>query len=409
MKSLILLSGFLILCGCEELPFTNEDIIVNQPKERKNTKEEIKELDSLQTESNPPLPERKEEVPVIQEEDKTEIQATEETPLEEEKENEEPHLLEEEITFISEDLELKEDTVIQNRQVVLDMVKIKTFEHNLFIIAEEFVSNHSIIRNFPEGEKAKKFQNGRNGGNILIETEKAIGELQLVLNGEEAGRVPRRRTISKEHKERLRGEKGRDGQNATYRRFCRNMTIPLALRLISVPFVSSALPVGRCFEVCSSLPTEGEDGRKGLRGVPGFNGKNGGSSGSFHLKAFEFSDFHLVNIKSTPGLASPGGKGSHGGYGGKRGRNGIDSKGLCKKQKLSQPDSGDRGRRGVHGKDGRDGTKGEVCIEKLISSKEQGIRTIKTQSEVETVCEDIGEGRSCREVLVQKKENTICY
>ena len=408
MKNLILLSGFLIFCGCEELPFTNEDITASTEKP-KNTREEIKEPDNIQTESKPPLPERKEEAPVIQEEDKTEAQTTEENPVEEEKENEEPPFLEEEITLISEDLELKEDTVIQNRKVILDMVMIKTFEHDLFIRAEEFVSNHSIIRNFPEGEKAKKFQNGRNGGSILIEVEKAIGELQLVLNGEEAGHVPKRNLISTEHKERLRGQKGRNGRDAVYQKVCRKMIIPLALQSISIPLFSSSSPIKRCREVCIALPTEGEDGGKGLRGVPGYNGKDGGDSGSFHLKAFEFSDFHLVNIKNTPGLGSPGGKGSHGGFGGKRGRNGIDRKGLCRKHKLSQPDSGDKGRRGVHGKDGRDGQKGEVCIEKIISSAEQGIRTIKTQDEVKIICEDSGEGRSCWEVLVQKKENTICY
>ena len=63
MKNLILLSGFLILCGCEELPFTNEDIIASTERP-KNTKE----LDNIQAESKPPLSEKKEEAPVIQEE-----------------------------------------------------------------------------------------------------------------------------------------------------------------------------------------------------------------------------------------------------------------------------------------------------------------------------------------------------
>jgi len=58
---------------------------------------------------------------------------------------EEPPFTEEEITLISEELELTEDTVIKNRKVVLDMAQIKTHEHSLFIIAEKFHSNHSVL------------------------------------------------------------------------------------------------------------------------------------------------------------------------------------------------------------------------------------------------------------------------
>ena len=262
MKVLILFLSVLGFFGCEELPFTNEDIKASTDKP-KNRKEEIKEQDSLQSENELPFSEREGKASVIAEEGKGEDQETEEKPLEEEKENKATSFLEEEITVISEDLELKEDTVIQNRKVILDMVLIKTFEHNLFIKAEEFVSNHSVIRNFPESEKAKKKMNGRNGGNILISTERAIGELQLVLSGEEAGSVPRRRFISKEHKESLRGQKGRDGSSAVYKKVCRKMTIPLALQSISIPIFSNPLSIRKCWEECIALPTVGEDGGEG--------------------------------------------------------------------------------------------------------------------------------------------------
>ena len=399
MKNLILYVGCLTLFGCEELPFTNEDITASTRKSE--VTEEIKELDNLQTESKSSLPENKNNTPVKTENEEAKEQATEENPPEEKP------FLEEEITLISEDLELTEDTVIQNRQVVLDMVVVKTFEHNLFIIAEEFVSNHSVIQNFPEDEKAKKFQNGRSGGNILIETDRAIGELQLVLNGEEAGRVPKQNLISKEQRKRLKGQKGRYGRDAVYETVCRISSISLALQAISIPIFPGSIPIKRCRERCVAPPTEGEDGGGGLKGFPGFDGKNGGDSGSFHLKAFEFSDFHLVNIKKNPGAPSKGGKGSTGGAGGNRGRNGIDRKRLCNYKKLSQSDKGDKGRRGSHGKDGRDGKMGAVCLEKLIKDEEQKIN--QTPLKVEIVCEENGEGRSCREVLVQEKENTICY
>ena len=41
-------------------------------------------------------------------------------------------------------------------------------------------------------KKQRKRENGKSGGNILIEAEIARGELQLILNGENGGRVSRR-------------------------------------------------------------------------------------------------------------------------------------------------------------------------------------------------------------------------
>ena len=35
------------------------------------------------------------------------------------------------------------------------MVTIQTLQYDSTILAEEFVSNHSFIRNFPEGQTAK--------------------------------------------------------------------------------------------------------------------------------------------------------------------------------------------------------------------------------------------------------------
>ena len=394
MKSLILFFGFL-LCGCGELPFTNEDTPTSTIQKAQT--EVTADTDNIPPE--PPLSEEIADIPEPQEE----VVAEEAPP-------EEPPFLEEEITVISEDLELKEDTVIKNRKVVLDMVAIKTQKHNLFIIAEEFLSNHSVIRNFTEDEKAKKWNHGRNGGNILIEAEKAIGELQLVMNGEKAGHVPRRATISKSEKKRLKGRDGRNGQDAVYKRVCHTIRLPLSLHSIGIPLFPSA-PIRNCWYECASPPTEGEDGGRGRRGVRGPDGKNGGGSGSFHLKAFEFSDFHLVNIQNTPGIASKGGKGSIGGYGGKRGRNGNDRRRLCD-TKLSRTEKGDKGRRGHYGNDGIDGRKGEVCLEKLISPEEKRQKELEEsppQQEIKVVCNETNDGHSCREVLEEKKENIICY
>ena len=204
--------SFFVLLGCEDLPFTDEDIHSEAPRP-KVTKEETKEVDSFDTEILSPknqkeisiLIEERESVPDTRETENlktpivekitesfggevkvsitdTSLEDTEEdfdsdfTETKEKvtewkisrreterqiPENElikesKPPLSEDEITLISEDFELEKDTVIQNRKVVLNMVAIKTFEHDLTIKSEEFVSNHSVIQNFPEGQKAKK-------------------------------------------------------------------------------------------------------------------------------------------------------------------------------------------------------------------------------------------------------------
>ena len=383
MKNLILFASLLVLCHCGEIPFTDED--TQTPTTKPKVIKEIQGPDSLQTETVPPLPQDTTDVS-IENTETIDEQTAEETQVTEALPPETPPFSEEEITLISEDLELTEDTVIKNRKVILDMAQIKTHEHSLFIIAEEFYSNHSVIQNFPEGRKARKKEHGKTGGSIQIEAEKAIGELQLVLSGEKGGRVPRNK-ISKSERKRLKGRDGRNGRDAVYERVCRTVHIPLNLTG-GIGLFRNSFPIRRCWERCDSSPRKGKNGKRGKRGIPGFEGKNGGDSGSFHLKAFELSDFHLVNIQKIPGLGSKGGKGSRGGYGGDRGKNGRDRKGLCNRR-LSRPESGDKGRRGKRGKNGRDGNERTVCLEKLV--KNEGPETIQVSLET------------------TEKENVICY
>ena len=445
MKVLIfLIFNLFILFGCDELPFTNEDIHIETSKPE-TVQEEIKEEpDNIQTENEIPIPrnqretfitiEEKEIVTDTNEAENSRTLIIEEIPESLEKEvkvsitdssleeaeedfditdtkekvtewkisrretdiqipkNEiseskppeevKPPLSEDEITLISEDLELEEDTVIQNRKVVLNMVAIKTFEHDLTIKSEEFVTNHSVIQNFLEGQKAKKREHGKNGGNILIEAESAKGELQLILNGEEAGRVSNQEIISKKERAKLKGRRGQRGRDAVYKTHCRSGGVSLSLAF--VPIVS--IPMGqKCQDECVSPPTAGQNGGNGLQGIPGSAGKNGGNSGSFYLTAFELSDFHLTSIQNNPGIGSKGSRGSVGGFPGVRGRNGRDRKKLCN-YKLPPTSKGKKGKRGPSGRNGENGRKGTVCMEKLIEDT-----------------------KSSWERGNHQKENTICY
>ena len=418
----ILITSFFILSGCEDLPFTDEDIF-NTASKLETAKRETKgDMNDFEPDNESPFPENQKEISITIEEresvpdrretktlnipivegiteslekevkvsitdnsledngegfasDFTETKEkviewkisrreTERQIPESELQEEIKPLSEDEITLISEELELKEDTVIQNRKVVLDMLTVYTLEHDLIIKAEEFVSNHSLIQNFPEGQKSKKGKAGRSGGNILIETETATGELQLVLNGEEAGRVPNQRFLSrKERGKKLKGRRGESGRNAVYKTHCRSGSLSLGLG--PVPIVS--IPLGqKCLDECVSPPTAGQNGGNGLKGLPGSDGKNGGSSGSFHLKAFELSDFHLTSIQNNPGIGSKGERGSLGGWPGVRGRNGRDAKKLCNYGRLPPTSKGKKGKRGPSGKDGENGRKGTVCLEKLL-------------------------------------------
>ena len=345
---------FLILSGCDELSFTDEETQGESLIDIKKVEEGPEKLPDKSQEVKDSPPELEEEPP--------EIKEPEEIP-------------EEEITFISEDMNLKKDTVIQNRKVVLDMVEIKTFKYDLFIIAEEFVSNHSVIQNFPEGQRAKKSHHGKNGGNIQVEAGIAKGELQIILNGEKAGLVSRFRHLSGREKKALRGHDGENGYNAIYRPVCEILYIPI----IWIPIDED------CWDVCSVFPTSGSPGGNGRRGLPGFDGKNGGDSGSFHLKAFELSEFHLMDIKNIPGEGSKGSKGSFGGFGGKGGENGKDRRDLCDDD-LPRPKDGKKGARGSWGRNGKAGKKGEVCLEKLLKDNTASL-----------------------EKEVSEKENIICY
>ena len=259
--------------------------------------------------------------------------------------------LKEEIITISENLELKETTIIKAKKVILDMVKVQTFEHSLIIIADEFLSNHSVIQNFKENEKAKKKENGRHGGSILILANKASGNLKLILNGENGGKVSTRRVLTNEEKEKLLGSNGKNGRDAIYKKFCEIETFLI-------------LQNRRCRFECILKQTRGEDGGEGKQGLLGEDGKNGGNTGSFHLKAFDISDFYLDEIKKSKGRGSEGGNGSFGGFGGKKGKNGKDDKNLCG-EKLAPAKNGKKGKRGVAGNSGQNGVERLACLEVL--------------------------------------------
>ena len=312
-----------------------------------------------------------------------------------------PKFSKEETTTLSKNFELSENTVIKNKKVIFNMVKIKTFQHDLTIIADEFISNHSIIQNFEEEQTAKENKKGKSGGHVLIQAKIAKGSLSLILNGENAGAVTRR-ILSEEEKFELFGMNGRNGRNAVYGKLCEEFTFLF-------------LTNENCQNICLQNAESGENGERGKKGFKGENGKNGGDSGSFYLQAFNLKDFNLTDIKKTVGLGAHGGRGSLGGFGGLGGQSGRDEKNLCKKP--LQAKNGERGKSGENGIEGKNGIEETVCLENLKLNfdmpiqKDQEFLTQETKNlKVKSLCDKSFLSAMAKNESVNKnKENILCY
>ena len=386
MKNLhliLLFFNLVLLSACDDWSFTDEDI-----QEIEIKKEKAKKSFSLQ-EVNPAERDKNKQVVFH----KTEETVNADSKSESKAKEEIKPLSEDEITRITKNIELVKDTVIQNKKVVLDMMTIQTLQHDLTIRADEFVSNHSVILNFPEGQQAKEKEDGKSGGNILIKAKTAKGNLKLILNGENGGFVPKRRILNKDELSKLKGSDGENGSSAVYKQFCRTESF----------FI---LKNKKCWDECVVSPTRGQEGGDGHQGYPGFDGKHGGNSGSFHLKAFHLSDFHLTDIEKIVGLGSQGGKGSSGGLGGKAGRNGRDDKALCH-IKLSRAKKGRRGDRGSKGIEGKNGGEGTVCLESLAQNQRLEVQKNNKAIQTKTICDEGTAGIICSEVIVQNWESEI--
>ena len=349
---------FLLMCiSCDNLPFSSKDSQSSQIKPKEKKIELVNRFYTVYKGSsepeNPPSSDKKKTIP------------------------EKTFYIAEETTSITEDMNLKANTIIHSKKVILEAT-IKTFQYDLTITADEFISNNAVIQNFPEGQKAKQNTHGKNGGNILIETKKTKGNLQLILNGEHGSPVPERH-LSKTDLARFKGNAGERGTEAVYQTVCQKnhpkKWEKAAYKIaeqngffgFSAFFIVQEMQGNYpCFDVCLTPPTKGEEGRNGRIGLEGFNGKNGGHSGSFRLRAFYLSDFHLTNIQNVPGIGSEGGEGTPGDFGGKGGQNGKDRKNLCA---YSLPHV-KRGRRGETGPKGRNGINGEKVKSALSNSSQ---------------------------------------
>lgn len=184
-------------------------------------------------------------------------------------------------------------------------------------------------------------QDGLSGGNIFLETKKAMGILFVKLIGLDGGK---------------------------------QMKVPE--RITTIPAADPRLN-GSCSKVGSYSGDEkkcfGKNGHQGYEGKKGLTGLNGGNSGSFKFKSTAENKLKFI-VDYFPGKGSSGGMGGEGGQGGPGGIGSIvsephdsDHRGCIRCFKLRsfyansyKYPNGSQGPKGVSGIPGDSGTSGEI-------------------------------------------------
>lgn len=194
---------------------------------------------------------------------------------------------------------------------ISDRGALYTMGHNVQIKTAHLISDNGIIATFPKDLTASQGKNGRSGGHIFLNIEKAQGLLNIELRGENGGQgLP-----GNDPDNSLRGAYGKENE---------------------------------CV---------GEPGKQGYRGKPGYDG---GDSGTLEIKTTNEMDFSAP-VNKYPGQK---GKGGIGGKGGERGLGGPMTKpgAFCLNLKLPPAlEDQSRGPVGDPGPDGQDGQKQLAC------------------------------------------------
>lgn len=231
-------------------------------------------------------------------------------------------------------IELSSNTVIRSQRIFLKRNSlIQTNGFNLTFRAKHIFSDHAQIITFPEGAEAEVTANGKSGGQIRFVAKQAIGDLQVI----------------------LRGENGRPGQNG------QEYTTAAANGIQGERGGNQCLrwlvggPI-KC--ICTRNPTNGANGAAGLKGQRGQDGGNGGSSGTIAIEIEDHSNF-IFDVSQIPGRGGSPGLGGLGQKGGKGGPPGNPTSTECNAA--------------FYGADGADGPQGDAGLRGLDGEREQNI------------------------------------
>lgn len=180
---------------------------------------------------------------------------------------------------ISDDLKLYFEGKPINRLILNQEHPLITQGRNVILNIKKLISKDGVIRTFEEGAKAPENKHGLSGGTLEMNIEKAEGQLQVIMSGQNGGVVTK-----------LPNNKWNIDNVSP---------IHCAARRLHPPTTS-------CFKfetgyraICS-----GKDGLKGLKG------RNGGDSGNLKISIKDSNDFQLKHtfIKSSPSDGGAGGK-----------------------------------------------------------------------------------------------------
>lgn len=247
---------------------------------------------------------------------------------------------------------LVEPTSLIVNRLFFDKTKIKTNGFNLEITANEMISNDGVIETFAENTKAKENVAGRSGGNIIIRSKVAVGQLLVILRGEDGGDGSKGISYSARAKDGIAAGYG-EAECECSPRACPHVSPIEFLESLNINKEIQRL----CF--CVSHGTNASNGADGLKGRKGSPAMPGGDSGTLKViisdgAGFEIKTIREMGLAGKPGAGGEGQPGGFGGEGGPSGRN-RDCRGEA-------GGNGAPGPVGDIGDPAADGKFGQICI-----------------------------------------------
>jgi hypothetical protein len=190
-----------------------------------------------------------------------------------------------------------------DRIFLLAKYPLMTKGANFEISAKQLnVETGAKIETFPVGQTAEKHRKGRSGGVISIDAEEIIGDLHIILRGENGGAATQPEPMVS------RPPKKPQSPSSNVRTVSRCNG-----------------RVGECTEAnyCDGEAVDGLPGAIGLKGLAAIGGFDGGDAGILNIKVSHLIERFSLNLEVQPGLGSSPGEPGLGGPGGEGGEPGA--------------------------------------------------------------------------------------
>lgn len=203
---------------------------------------------------------------------------------------------------------------------------------------------NSTIKSFAKEENltASKNSNGKDGGFLELNSKSALGELKIIMNGQNAGPV--------------------SGSPEAPTHYPKEYTAGMLDGVVEIVEDVRVCddrydrPICQWEPQTTQMPTSGLDGLPGVKGATGFSGFNGGNSGIAKITV-KTAEFFEIVFDLKEGLASVGGDGSIGGPGTPGGNIHCSNRSdYCKYANIKRGNPGPQGPNGDRGLTGKNGS-----------------------------------------------------